>query len=467
MSTFISHSRKDEHFALRLADALRDHGIEIWMDEFSLKVGDNILEKVHSGLHSSDSIIPVLSKNYVASKRAMQELSFVSAKAVTERSIRIIPVLLEDCDIPVFLRDRVYADFRHEFDQPLNLLLVSLLQERKLDDNEAPERSMRAERGKQESLAYHASKLKHHLEAGELTLICGAGVSVDAGVPSWRLLLNELLGNLIERQLPDAPSSTADQRKLVELYQTYISPTSLVVAQYLKNGLGDDFLSMVRQTLYAKSTDSSDLLDAIVDLCRPQRSRKSLQAIISFNFDDLIESNLKRQHITHVPIYSEGKKANRFELPVYHVNGFLPKEGELSDENTIVFSEDTYHSQFIDPFSWSNLVQLNQLNHSICLFVGLSITDPNLRRLLDVSMRKNPGRHANHYVFKLRHDAQSLNQHVAALGLEADDADTAKRFVAMSEILEEQDSNNLGLNTIWVDDFDEIPPFLKSLARDG
>jgi len=467
MSTFISHSGKDKQFAQRLAGALRERGIEIWTDEFSLKVGDNILEKIQAGLHSSDSIIPLLSKNYVASKRAMRELSFVSTKAVTEKSIRIIPVLLEDCDVPVFLRDRLYADFRHEFDRPFEMLLASLLEERASEEVETPARSMRAERGKQESLAYHATKLKKHLEAGELTLICGAGVSVDAGVPSWRLLLNELLGNLIERQLPEAPASTADQRKLVELYQTYISPTSLVVAQYLKNGLGDDFLSMVRKTLYAKSTDSSELLDAIVDLCRPQRSRKSLQAIITFNFDDLIESNLRRQHITHVPIYSEGKKASRFELPIYHVNGFLPRDGDLSAENSIVFSEDTYHSQFIDPFSWSNLVQLNQLNHGICLFVGLSMTDPNLRRLLDVSMRKNPERHANHYVFKCRHDAQSLNHHVARLGLEADDADTAKRFVAMSEILEEQDSSNLGLNTIWVDDFDEIPPFLKSLARDN
>ena len=42
----------------------------------------------------------------------------------------------------------------------------------------------------------------------------------------------------------------------------------------------------------------------------------------------------------------------------------------------VVFSEDAYHSQFMEPFSWSNLIQLNKLGQSTCLFVGLSLTDP-------------------------------------------------------------------------------------------
>lgn len=465
MSTFISHSSRDKEFALKLSNALRSNGIEVWIDEYSLNAGDNIVEKIQEGLHASDSLIPILSKNYVESKWAMQELSFASARALTQKSIRIIPVLIEECDIPIFLRDRLYADFRQGFDRPFELVLRSLKGDIEPEKSDAPERSIRAEQGKQDSLAYHARKLSEHLQSGELTLVCGAGVSVAAGAPTWQILLNELLSNLIKKQLPDAPSSVRDQRKLAHLYQEYFSPTSLVVAQYLKNGLGDDFLSMVRQTLYSASSSSSDLLDAIVDLCRPQRSRESLKAIITFNFDDLIEKNLQNHHINHRPIYGEGKKANRSELPIYHVHGFLPRDGDLSEENSIVFSEDAYHSQFIDPFSWSNLVQLNHLSQSVCLFVGLSMTDPNLRRLLDVAMRKNPERHANHYIFKRRHDFNALNSHIAELDLEADEAQTAKEFASMSEILEEQDSSNLGLNTIWIDDYSEIPTFMRLLAH--
>ncbi len=299
MKTFISHSSKDKEFVLKLADSLKANGIEVWYDEYSINLGDNILEKIQDGLESSSAIIPVLSGNYIESKWAMQELSFASARALNKKSIRIVPVLIEDCDIPIFLRDRLYADFRQGFDRPFESVLRSLLEDAPQEKFDAPERSIRVEHGKKKSLAYHARKLSKHLQDGELTLVCGAGVSVEAGAPTWQFLLNELLSNLIKRQLPDAPSSVKDQKKLADLYQEYFSPTSLVVAQYLKNGLGDDFLPMVRKTLYSNSTSESDLLRAIVDLCRPQRSRESLQAIINFNFDDLIEANLRKQYISH------------------------------------------------------------------------------------------------------------------------------------------------------------------------
>jgi hypothetical protein len=94
------------------------------------------------------------------------------------------------------------------------------------------------------------------------------------------------------------------------------------------------------------------------------------------------------------------------------------------------------------------------------------MSDPNLRRLLDVSMRKNPDRDANHYVFKKRNDRAAMERHVSNLGFVTSDAEIAHQFLAMSEILEEQDSTNLGLKPIWIDNYDELPVFLRSLAAD-
>ncbi len=148
MTTFISYSNADKPFARKLADALIENGANVWIDEDVLNIGDNIVQQIDEGLKSADSIIPILSKRYVKSKWAMQELSFASAKALSERSIRVIPVLIEDCDIPVFLRDRMYADFRYEFDQPFQLLLRSLQQEDTSEEVKSPKRAVRAERGK-------------------------------------------------------------------------------------------------------------------------------------------------------------------------------------------------------------------------------------------------------------------------------------------------------------------------------
>lgn len=249
--------------------------------------------------------------------------------------------------------------------------------------------------------------------------------------------------------------------KFAEFYQKYFNPTPLMIAQYLKNGLGNDFLKTIRNALYKGNPSTSKLLDVIVELCRPQRSRESKHSIITFNFDDLIETNLAKNHIRYCSVYNEGQRPEKEELPIYHVHGYLPSKGELSRDNNVVFSEDAYHSHFIDSFSWSNLIQLNHLNQNICIFVGLSMTDPNLRRLLDVAMRKNPGRKANHYVFKKRYNRDIIEKEMTKfIGYDSDNSD---KFIRITEMLEEQDSKKLGLNVIWIDDFNDIPKFLERI----
>ena len=109
----------------------------------------------------------------------------------------------------------------------------------------------------------------------------------------------------------------------------------------------------------------------------------------------------------------------------------------------MVFSEEAYHSQFIDPYSWSNLIQLNTFSTNICLFVGLSLSDPNLRRLLDISWRRN--QRCKHYIIMRKTPQKSRTDEIATM-------------------LFEQDANSLGLNVIWCSDFSEIPSILSSIA---
>jgi SIR2-like domain len=82
-------------------------------------------------------------------------------------------------------------------------------------------------------------------------------------------------------------------------------------------------------------------------------------------------------------------------LPIYHVHGYLPVRDPFSDysprlrslSDEIVLTEDHYHREAADPYSWANLVQLGAMSRSIGLTIGLSLSDPNLRRLLDAARR--------------------------------------------------------------------------------
>jgi hypothetical protein len=466
MKVFISYVHKDKEFARRLSDALREAGIETWIDEFEIKIGENLIQRISDGLEACDYIIPVISQHYVKSQWTRQELNAFAMREVSDNKSTILPVLIEDCELPVFLSDKLYADFRSDFDEPIKKVIEVLkAKEKPSRDVKVPAKV--AKDRKTASIKFQVKKLQQHLREGELVLVCGAGISVAAGVPTWPVLLNDLLSSLFGKKLENSNHSNETRRKLAQLYQENFSSSPLVIAQYLKNGLGNDFLKYIQSALYRQSPSGSEIIDAIVELCRPQRSGDALNSIVNFNFDDLIEYNLSAHHIKHRAIFSEGQKVSRSELPVYHVHGYLPREGELTSEHQIVFSEDAYHSQFIDPFSWSNLTQLNHFGQNVCIFIGLSMTDPNLRRLLDVSMRKNPNRKANHYIFKKRYDRADINKHISKLEIEGNEARNARDFMEIVEVLEETDANNLGMNVIWIDEFSEIPKFLKQIVEDA
>jgi hypothetical protein len=175
-------------------------------------------------------------------------------------------------------------------------------------------------------------------------------------------------------------------------FQRRHGTSSLILGKYLKKNLGNDFTTEMREALCRSSPDTSPLIDSIVALSRPQRDSRPLDSIITFNFDCLIEDNLSASSIANKAIFSEAISHGSNQIPICHVHGYLPRTGDIPEEVDLVFSEDAYYGQFIDPFSWSNLIQLNKLTQNTCLFVGVSLTDPNMRRLQDVAWRKNPAK---------------------------------------------------------------------------
>ena len=126
MPVFISYSHADELMVNKLAAYLVKHNANVWVDTWELNVGDSILNKVQDAIQESSALLVVLSKSSVESEWCKKELSAGLMRELDEKRVVVLPVLLEDCEIPIFLREKMYADFRKNFDVGLRQILDAI-----------------------------------------------------------------------------------------------------------------------------------------------------------------------------------------------------------------------------------------------------------------------------------------------------------------------------------------------------
>ncbi|MCG1024967.1 MULTISPECIES: toll/interleukin-1 receptor domain-containing protein [Dehalobacter] len=129
MSVFISYSHKDSDFVDQLANALIERNIYFWMDRWELNVGDSLTDKIQTALTEASFLCVVLSKYSVDSDWCKREINAGLIRELEEKRVVILPILTEDCQIPLFLRDKLYADFRNDFTTGLNALISALSKE--------------------------------------------------------------------------------------------------------------------------------------------------------------------------------------------------------------------------------------------------------------------------------------------------------------------------------------------------
>jgi hypothetical protein len=106
---FVSHSSHDkarfvEPFALRL----RERGIDAWLDKWEMLPGDSLVDKIfEEGLKDAAAFVIVLSQASVSSEWVRKELNTATVHSI-EKGTKLIPIVLDDCEIPACLKDKVY-----------------------------------------------------------------------------------------------------------------------------------------------------------------------------------------------------------------------------------------------------------------------------------------------------------------------------------------------------------------------
>jgi hypothetical protein len=126
MPIFISYSQKDRGFVETLARNLVAAKHHIWIDQWELSVGDSLTKKIEGALSSADAILVILSKNSVESEWCKLELSSGLIRELEEKKVLLMPCVIDDCKVPLLLRDKLRADFRKDADEAFSLLDRSL-----------------------------------------------------------------------------------------------------------------------------------------------------------------------------------------------------------------------------------------------------------------------------------------------------------------------------------------------------
>lgn len=253
-------------------------------------------------------------------------------------------------------------------------------------------------------------------------IFIGAGVSMGAGYPSWKVLLKEIGDELGVR--------SDDVHDLTALAQWSIRKAAgkTQVLKVIRDEIGPD-------------RAIPELLDIIARL--PCRN------LWTTNYDRLIERSFAAIGRPIDPISSARDLSIRSRAGATRL---FKMHGTVDNLNDIVISTDDYELYRVNRGSFLTVLQAHMTSFSM-LFVGLSFTDPNVRHVLAMireSFSANPPEHFAIVRPPHRQDYGSEEQFKAQL--------TQHKLWA-------EDLLRYGLHVVEVDSYEEVPGLLREVER--
>lgn len=108
---FVSYSHDDADIVTDLAERLKEHGIEVAYDKVVVRPGSIIFHEVEEAIRNSTHGLLVISPASMASGPVMNEYYVLLQRSMYDGQL-LIPVLVEDVELPEFVKIRFYSDLR-------------------------------------------------------------------------------------------------------------------------------------------------------------------------------------------------------------------------------------------------------------------------------------------------------------------------------------------------------------------
>jgi hypothetical protein len=229
----------------------------------------------------------------------------------------------------------------------------------------------------------------------DLTLLVGAGASMEAGLPSWRRLIEMLLEN-VAASLPRLDDEGRNAWVAATVERDDLLGAGAVVEVMATERLEE----LIPDRLYSGRGPEAFAPGPIAhQVAALQKVWGERVEILTTNYDDLLEQALVDTGIPGSRIRSYIQNRDRDQraagtVSITHLHGIAGRSGK---PRAIVLTEEQYH-RMQRGTSWQEQLVVDRLENSTCVFVGMSLADPNLIRYLYGYKAQDPPRHVAIFV---------------------------------------------------------------------
>jgi tetratricopeptide (TPR) repeat protein len=117
IDVFISYARADQDWVTTLADNLTREGFRIFYDRYEIAPGDRVVMQLDNALRQAKGAVIVVGSTTLSRPWVQTEYSVLVERA-SAGELRLIPVLIDEAELPPMLGTFGYLDFRDARDQP-------------------------------------------------------------------------------------------------------------------------------------------------------------------------------------------------------------------------------------------------------------------------------------------------------------------------------------------------------------
>jgi hypothetical protein len=191
---YLSYAREDEKQVQELYERLSSAGFEPWIGSRDVRTGEDWLATSGKAIYQSDFFLSIRSTNTEQRSGHFDEELAVALDIGKEKppgEVFLIPVRLEDCEMPESLQNIRWVDLFTEGGWDLLLKSISTTSPSMLERPEPPQELVEA------------------VTDGNCVLFVGSGLSARAGFPTWKAFVKGLLDWAINESFIDSKAAVS------------------------------------------------------------------------------------------------------------------------------------------------------------------------------------------------------------------------------------------------------------------